>query len=617
MCGIAGIYFLKDTGAPAPTQNKKVIEALQHRGPDFQNHYSFKNCTLFHARLSILDLSPNSNQPFLDSEKEKSLIFNGEIFNYKELQKEVGELKTTGDVEVMFKLFEKENINCLNKLNGFFAFSFYDSKTDELSVVRDRYGVKPLYYYQDDEKLVFASELKALLQLTGAQELNHNALNVYLRLNYSTGKETIFKNVFRLMPGEYINVKDKKVTVKTWYKIPFRKNEESIKNLLSDAVKLRLNADVPVGCFLSGGLDSSIISALAKQHHNDIHTFSIGFADEPFFDETHYAEIVAKHINSTHHSFKLKNTDLLENINPFLQSIDEPFADSSAFNVYVLSKYTKKHVKVALSGDGADELFMGYNKHKAELLSRSFSSKAFIPILNPILSMFSDSRNKNFSNKIRQLKRYSKSANLNSTQRYIDWACISSEKEVNDLLLTKTDPHFNDLFSEAFSQKEFNPINYADLKIVLADDMLVKADRMSMQHGLEIRNPFVDYRIVEFAMNLAENKKITNRGQKLILKESFKDLLPQEIFSREKKGFELPLWKWLKTDLKNDIENNWLSEKRIKEEGIFHYAAVQKLKQKLYSNNPGDAPAKIWALIVFQNWFHNFRHFIKDPLIKN
>jgi asparagine synthase (glutamine-hydrolysing) len=611
MCGIAGIYFLKNTSASLTTENTKVTEALKHRGPDFQSHHAFKNCTLFHARLSILDLSPNSNQPFLDSKQEKGLVFNGELFNYKDLQKEVGDLKTTGDVEVLFKLFDNENTNCLNKLNGFFAFSFYNSKTDELSVVKDRYGVKPLYYFQDDEKIAFASELKALLSLTGAQELNHNALNTYLRLNYSTGKETIFKNVFRLLPGEYISVKEKKVSVKTWYTIPHCKKEESIKDLLSDAVKLRLHADVPVGCFLSGGLDSSIISALAKQHHNDIHTFSIGFADEPFFDETEYAELVAKHINSTHHSFKLKDTDLLENINPFLKSIDEPFADSSAFNVYVLSKYTKKHVKVALSGDGADELFMGYNKHKAELLSRKLSSKALSPMMSPVLSLLPDSRNKSFSNKVRQLKRFSKSVNLKAEDRYINWACISNEKEVNNLLLSKSNHSFNDLFSEAFTQKNFNPVNYADLKIVLADDMLVKADRMSMQHGLEIRNPFLDYRVVEFAMNLAENKKISNQGQKLILKESFKDLLPKEIFSRKKKGFELPLWKWLKTELKNDIEKNWLSEKRIKEEAIFNYDAIKKLKQKLYSDNPGDAPAKIWALIVFQNWLTNFKEFIK------
>lgn len=611
MCGIAGIYFLNGAKTTDSGQSHRVTVALKHRGPDYQNHYSFANCTLFHARLSILDLSPNSHQPFLDAEKEKGLIFNGEIFNYKDLQQEAGNLKTSGDVEVLFKLFDKENTNCLQKLNGFFAFSFYNSKKDELSVVRDRYGVKPLYYYQDKDKLAFASELKALLNLTGPQELNLNALHTYLRLNYSTGRETIFKNIFRLQPGECISVKNKSVNINSWYSIPHRKKEESIKDLLSDAVKLRLHADVPVGCFLSGGLDSSIISALAKQYHNNIHTFSIGFADEPFFDETEYAEIVAKHIKSTHHSFKLKNTDLLENILPFLQSIDEPFADSSAFNVYVLSKYTKQHVKVALSGDGADELFMGYNKHKAELLSRKFSSKALAPVLNPALSLLPDSRNKKFSNKIRQLKRFSKSVNLQPDERYINWACISSEKEVNELLLAKSKHNFNDLFQEAFLQKEFNPVNYADLKIVLADDMLVKADRMSMQHGLEIRNPFLDYRVVEFAMNLPESKKISNQGQKLILKENFRDLLPQEIFNREKKGFELPLWKWLKTELKNDIETNWLNETKIKDQNIFNCEAVYKLKQKLYSDNPGDAPAKVWALIIFQNWYQNFKDFIK------
>ncbi len=610
MCGIAGIYFLKNAGTCDEQQTQLVTEALKHRGPDFQAHYSFKNCSFFHTRLSILDLSEKSHQPFLDEAGEKALIYNGEIFNYKDLQNETGELKTTGDVEILFKLFDKQNISCLNKLNGFFAFSFYDSKKDELFIVRDRYGVKPVYYFQDNEKLVFASELKALLILCGPQALNNNVLHSYLRLNYCSGRETIFQNVFRLLPGEFISVKNKKVNVSTWYKIPKAEKKDSLKDLLSDAVKIRLNADVPVGCFLSGGVDSSIISALARENHTDLHTFSLGFADEPFFDETNYAEKVANHIKSKHHTFKLKNIDFLDHIHPFLQSVDEPFADSSAFNVYLLSKYTRQFVKVALSGDGADELFMGYNKHKAELLSRSFISKLVSPILSPVAALLSDSRNDSSSNKIRQLKRYSKSANLDPMERYMNWASISSEKEVMDLLIKKDTNTFSELFTEAFHQKDFNPVNYADLKIVLPDDMLVKADRMSMRHGLEIRNPYLDYRIVEFAMNLAENKKITKTGQKLILKETFKHLLPPEIVNREKKGFELPLWKWLSTDLKDEIENNWLSEKRIKGENIFDYTAVLKLKQKLYSNNPGDSPAKIWALIVLQNWKENFKSFI-------
>lgn len=611
MCGIAGVYFLNDKSKNAFHENRQVIEALKHRGPDHQDQFRFENCELFHARLSILDLSEASHQPFLDEKKEKGIVFNGEIFNYKELQSQLDRLYTSGDVEVLFRLFEKENVSCLDKLNGFFAFAFYDSGKDELHVVRDRYGVKPLYYFIDENKVAFASELKALMHLCGEQELDHEALYAYFRLNYMTGKQTIFRNVYRLLPGEYISVKNKKAEVKRWYNLPVKKENAGLNELLSDAVRIRLHADVPVGCFLSGGVDSSIISALAKQFHNDIHTFSIGFADEPYFDETSYAELVSKHIGSSHHTFRLKNTDLLENIDPFLKSIDEPFADSSAFNVYVLSKYTKEHVKVSLSGDGADELFMGYNKHKAELLSRKLSSRLAAPVLNPVLSLFPDSRNSAFANKIRQLKRFSYSANLAPMQRYINWACISNEKEVEALLLRAEGKHFGSLFEEAFLQKDFNPVNYADLKIVLSDDMLVKADRMSMRHGLEIRTPFLDYRVVEFAMNLPEHKKISGEGQKLILKNTFRHLLPEEIFSRKKKGFELPLWKWLKHELKNDIENKWLKEDLIREQGLFDYQTIKKLKHKLYSDNPGDSPAQIWALIIFQNWYHNFTPYIR------
>jgi asparagine synthase (glutamine-hydrolysing) len=611
MCGIAGVYFLNDKGRNTLNKNK-VLESLKHRGPDHQDQFTFENCELFHARLSILDLSAASHQPFLDEKKQKAIVFNGEIFNYKDLQKNSGELKTNGDVEVLFRSFEKENIKCLDKLNGFFAFAFYDSLNDELNVVRDRYGVKPLYFFIDGDKVAFASELKALMNMCGPQELDHEALHTFFRLNYITGKQTIFKNVFRLLPGQLIRIKNKKTEIINWYELPVKQENTSLKEILSDSVKIRLQADVPVGCFLSGGVDSSIISALAKQHHPDIHTFSIGFADEAFFDETEYAELVAKHIGSSHHTFKLKNTDLLENIDPFLKGIDEPFADSSAFNVYVLSKYTRAHVKVSLSGDGADELFMGYNKHKAELLSRKLSSRIAVPVMNPILNILPDSRNSSFANKVRQLKRFSSSANLEPMQRYINWACISNKKQVDTLLKKEAGRNFNQLFEKAFTQKDFNPLNYADLKIVLADDMMVKADRMSMQHGLEIRNPFVDYRVVEFAMNLPEHKKIGSEGQKLILKESFKDLLPAEIFSRKKKGFELPLWKWLKNELKNDIETKWLSEKTITEQGLFNYNTIHKLKQRLYSDNPGDTPAQIWALIIFQNWYNNFKSFIRS-----
>lgn len=612
MCGIAGTYFFDKSIQLSFKTKEDVLSALKHRGPDFQNSYSFNHCTLFHARLSILDLSEASNQPFLHPNQNSGIVYNGEIFNYKDLSHSVEPLQTHGDVEVLFKLFEKTKIELLNTLNGFFAFAYYNQHQDEMYIVRDRYGLKPMYYYQDDKKLCFASEIKTLLQLCGPQSLNHIALNTYFRLNYISGKETIFKNIYRLLPGEFIEIKNNKAEIKNWYKLPTSQNDQNLQELLSDAVKIRLNADVPVGSFLSGGIDSSIISALAKQHHQNIHTFSIGFADEPFFDETYYAEKVARHINSNHHAFKLKNSDFLNHVHPFLNSIDEPFADSSALNVYILSKYTKSQVKVALSGDGADELYMGYNKHKAEYLSNKMLYKNIIPAFSPIYNLMVGSRNSGFGNKIRQLKRFSEAVKLSPKERYMSWACISSQSETDNLFTIKSENNFDSIFEESFSQTQFNPVNYADLKIVLADDMLVKADRMSMQHGLEIRNPFLDFRVVEMAMNLPTHQKINGDYQKVILRNSFKHLLPADIFTRSKKGFELPLWKWLKKELKSEIESKWLSEDFIKQQNIFNFQPIHDLKQKLYSNNPGDAPAKIWALIVFQQWYLNNSNFIKN-----
>jgi asparagine synthase (glutamine-hydrolysing) len=381
---------------------------------------------------------------------------------------------------------------------------------------------------------------------------------------------------------------------------------------LNDSTKLRLHADVPVGCFLSGGVDSSIISALAAKQHKQVHTFSIGFKDEPFFDETKYAQLVAKHIGSTHHEFKLSNTDFIENIHPFLNSIDEPFADSSALNVYILSKYTKKHVKVALSGDGADELFKGYNKHKALVLSQKITTKFLTKLVAPFAGSMDESRQGTLQNKVRQLKKFEQLIRLNTVEKQSFLAQISSNEDVYNLLSNKVNvSYFNSLFKVNELFNSFALEDVFDLQTVLKDDMLVKADRFSMQHGLEIRNPFLDYRIVEYALNLKADQKINTQEQKIILRKTFANLLPEEIFNRSKKGFELPLWKWLNNELKNEIETKWLSKELINDQQLFNYAQVKKLKKQLFSNSPGDSAAKVWVLIVFQNWYLQNKHFIK------
>ncbi len=612
MCGIAGILSFDHKTLKRFSNNQKILDLLSPRGPDNQGFKEFSNCTLFHSRLQILDTSISSNQPFSDTENRYALVFNGEIFNYKEFYKSLPHLTTTGDVEVLFNLAKNEGESCLNKLNGFFAFAFFDAEKKSLMVARDRLGIKPLYYYKDEEKFAFASELKPLLNLVGKQELNYNQLNTYFRLNYCAGNETIFKNIYRLLPGQLIEVKNNTVTTKTWYAAPKTTSKESLATLLDDAVKLRLHADVPVGTFLSGGIDSSIISALAKKHKTDLHTFSIGFKDESFFDETNYAELVAKHINSNHHTFKLSEDDFLTNIHGFLNCINEPFADSSAFNFYMLSKFTKKYVKVALSGDGADELFKGYNKHKALLMSENKLNKLIAGTASPLLALSSDSREGNLANKTRQLKKFNVLVKLSAIEKQKFLAAISTQKETDELLRSKINSaYFDSLFYTNTSLQAFDMEDTFDLQTVLADDMLVKADRFSMQHGIEIRNPFLDYRIVEFALNLNNTEKINKTGQKLILKKTFGSLLPQEIFTRSKKGFEVPLHKWLSGKFNSEIENKILNKEKIKDENILNYDAIESLIKKVHSKNPGDSAAKLWAVIVFESWLTNFKDYIK------
>jgi asparagine synthase (glutamine-hydrolysing) len=607
MCGIAGILYLDQSSEKKFNNFSSVLEKLSHRGPDNQHYSSIKNGALFHTRLSILDISPASDQPFIRNQKH--LCFNGELFNYQELKQSLGNFETKGDVEVVHRLVERNDD--LNKINGFFAFAYFDEQKNELTIARDRLGIKPLYYFIDKHVFAFSSELKPLLELCGPQELNHEQLYTYLRLNYCAGTESIFKNIHQLEPGHLIKIRNGTFTKEQWFEETKKKNTEDLFELLSDSVKLRLNADVPVGSFLSGGIDSSIVSALAKQHHNNIHTFSIGFKDEPFFDETEYAKSVAKHIGSHHHEFKLSNKDFLDNIHPFLNSIDEPFADSSALNVYMLSKETKKHVKVALSGDGADELFKGYNKHKAILLSKSARTKLFTSAVHPISNLLPKSRQGILQNQSRKISKFKKLIALNDKVKQQFLAQLCDGQEANALLKKRqSSAYFNSLFKHSKIYHSFPLEDTFDLEVVLKDDMLVKADRFSMLCGLEIRNPFLDHRVVHYALNLDKREKLNRSEQKIILRKKFEHLVPKEVFTRKKKGFELPLWKWLNEELHNEIETKWLSKDFVNEQGIFNYLEVERLKKKLFSNNPGDTAARVWALIVFQNWYMQNKKYI-------
>jgi asparagine synthase (glutamine-hydrolysing) len=630
MCGITGIVALHDRAIPYLNSIDAAVATLSRRGPDGNGVYKHGRVALGHTRLSIIDTSHASDQPFIDPSGRYVLVFNGEIFNYQVLRKKLIDeginLSTQGDTEVLLQGFVHWGDAVFAQLNGFFAFALYDNQAQVLTLARDRMGVKPLLIYQDADRLVFGSELKALLAADIPRQINHTALYSYLQLNYVPPNQAILQNTYKLSAGTVlqIDLKSGAQTARTFYKIPtytpqhattlnYEQAQKQLLELMDDAVRLRLVADVPVGAFLSGGIDSSIITALAARHTDKLHTFSVGFRDESFFDETRYARLVAQRYQTEHTEFLLSNADLFSHFYEALDYIDEPFADSSALAVYILSKQVGKKIKVALSGDGADELFAGYNKHRAEYEMRRQNRvvRYLLAQSAPVWACLPQSRHSNWGNKLRQINRFAQAASLSAEQRYWQWASIQHGKAAAALLIQQ--PDTNDFLGkqqffmqEIMHNDNLNSVLYADMHLVLQGDMLTKVDSMSMANSLEVRTPFLDYRIVNFAFQMPINYKIDRNFKKKIVQDCFKNSLPIELYNRPKHGFEVPLLKWMRGELKSLIINDLLSESFVKQQNIFNYSAIKKLLDDLFSNNPGDAAAKIWALLVFQNtWRKN------------
>ena len=398
--------------------------------------------------------------------------------------------------------------------------------------------------------------------------------------------------------------------------MPYEDTKDGLMEKLENSIRKRLISDVPLGVFLSGGIDSSIITALASRHQTNLKTFSVGYKDARFFDEKKYALQVADHFKTEHHVFNITNDDLLQHLDQILQHFDEPFADSSAIPVYLLSKLTRNEVTVVLSGDGADEVFTGYNKHKAFYnTSKLGSTENFIKLFSPIWSIMPASRNNFMANKFRQLNRYAQGLKLEPTVRYWFWAGLLAEKDALSYFSNRIIENYKNSALEDYKynlthhltgSKSINDILLADMKLVLPNDMLYKVDLMSMAHGLEVRVPFLDHDVVEFAFSFPEEYKINRKYQKQILRDILKDLLPGKLYRRSKHGFEVPLLKWFRKDLKNLISNDLLGDNFILEQGIFSFNMIKALKKQLFSSNPRDAHAQVWALLVFQSWWRKY-----------
>jgi asparagine synthase (glutamine-hydrolysing) len=620
MCGITGILAFNSTGKKFLSKIDAATQSLINRGPDDKGTYTHNQVSLGHRRLSIIDVTSAARQPFTDSEGRYTIVFNGEIFNYLQLRKQLEhkgvQFKSHSDTEVLLYLYIADKEKCLDQLDGEFAFAIYDNKTEQLFLARDRFGIKPIYFYNDKDRFVFASEMKALLAFDIPKVIDHAALQTYFHLNYIPSPYSIFEKVKKLPAGNYLTIDNSgELNQCNYYSISnsydathllnYDESKLELKRLLEYAVQQRMIADVPLGSFLSGGIDSSIITAIAAQHTRQLNTFSIGYKDEPLFDETRYARLLSKKYHTHHTVFQLGNDDLYEDLHKMLDYIDEPFADSSALAVNILSMHTKKHVKVALSGDGADELFAGYNKHAAALKAADKGIRArMVKASYPFLKHLPKSRNSVSGNTIRKLQKFSEGMRLSDSERYWRWAGFTNDT-TDDCLLLKTSPEYHSRKKEILKHitSDYNSILLTDMQLVLENDMLVKVDRMSMNQSLEVRVPFLDHKIVDFAFTLPVNYKIEGNQRKRILKDAFKDMLPEELFHRKKQGFEVPLLKWFRTDLKALITEELLAERFIEEQGIFKPEAVKRLTKQLFSNNPNDAIAKIWALIVFQYWY--------------
>ena len=630
MCGIAGIVALTDKGRQQVSKLRQSIRTLQTRGPDDEGIFLCEDMGLAQRRLAIIDTSAAANQPMWDRTNRYTIIFNGEIFNYQQLRSkyfsadEQKQLRTSSDTEILLELFIKQGEVCLPSLEGFFAFVIYDTHTKELFIARDRFGKKPLNFFIDDDRFIFASEIKALYDFGIPKELNYEALQLYLQLSYIPQPMSMLKHVKKLGPGSYLTLKGKNIEEKTWYQLTppydyknapsYERAQKELVNLLEDAVVKRLISDVPLGAFLSGGIDSSVIVALASRHQKSLNTFSIGFKDEQYFDETHFAELVAAKFKTNHATFRLGFDDYLSHIFDVLNYFDEPFADSASLPQFILCMETRKHATVAISGDGGDEVFAGYNKHYAEWLTRKRSlAGSIVKMGSPIWKIMPKSRNNRFSDLIRQLHRYAEGAGLSAKERYWHWASTFSYADIDKLIAKQTSDKINKAVINTVKEKflsnindDFNSVLKTDLDLVLAGDMLVKVDLMSMANSVEVRCPFLDHHVVEFAFSLPSEYKINKTGRKKIVKDAFRNILPPEIYNRGKRGFEIPMLKWFREELHTYIFDDLLNEKFVKEQGIFNPEYIGCMKKQLYSTAPGHIVEQLWVLIVFQHWYKRY-----------
>jgi len=614
MCGICGYY--STSGVFSGDDLEKMTSTLIHRGPDADGYFLNDPVGLGHRRLSIIDLSNAANQPMTSHNGRYVMVYNGEVYNFKEIEKKIriqnSEFRTgtTSDSEVILEAFALWGPEFVQRLNGMFAIAVYDKAEKTLFLFRDRVGIKPIYYFWDGQNFAFASELKSLKKsgfILGHISTNTIAINEYLHLGYIPEPHSIYKNIFKFPSGSYAILKGNDLSIKKYWKIGDKikpatiTNEHDakaqLKELLISSVRYRMISDVPFGTFLSGGIDSSLVTAIAQSLSSEpVKTFNIRF-EEAKFDESPYAKAISKCLGTDHHEYTVTEKDAIEQIPELLNIYDEPFADSSAIPTLLVSKMAKKNVTMILSGDGGDELFMGYGAYRwAKRLNNPFVH-AFRSPIQTTLSLLSD-RYKRASHLFENVKKENICSHIFSQEQY-----LFSRSEIKNLLNPEyvQEYKFDELPALSRPLTPAENQSLFDFNYYLKDDLLVKVDRASMQHSLETRVPMLDYRIVEFAYNLSPDLRYRNNTSKYLLKNVLYEFIPADFFKRPKWGFGIPLQKWLKGVLKY-LMDDLLSEEKIQATGIINYKYLIELKNNFLLNNHEYLYNRLWQIIILQNF---------------
>jgi asparagine synthase (glutamine-hydrolysing) len=635
MCGICGFLHLDAQDTVSEIVLRRMVMAQRHRGPDDEGYLCESGIGLGFCRLAILDLTPAGHQPMSNEDGTIWLVFNGEIYNFRDLvpllERAGHRFRSRSDSEVIIHAYEQWGIECLHRFIGMFAFAIWDQRKRALFLVRDRLGEKPLYYWSNGTDFAFGSEMKALLALPSVpRQLNLQALQSYLLYEYVPSPESIFLGIQKLPAGHWLEIPlDGSATglqttewrPRQYWDMRFQTTEtrprplddyaHELRTLLKAAVSRCLISDVPLGLFLSGGLDSSSILALMTEVSTERpKTFSIGF-EEKTFNELDYAQIAARHFGSEHH-FEILRPDTNEILQTIADILDEPFADASALPTYLVSRMARQHVTVALSGDAGDELFAGYDWYRAQRFAALTIDQAPVAVrqrIGALASSIPPTTRKKGLNDI--TRRFLEAAALPAKMQHTRWQTFWLDDELARLLtipqseyLTIPDPQFLALFAASGSANALDQQQYVDLKRYLPDDILFKVDRMSMAVSLETRGPLMDYTIAEFVARLPPALRLHGLSTKYLLRRAMGDVLPQQILHRPKLGFNIPYKNWLRHELRGLLRDA-LSPTCLRQQGLFHPEYVQKLICE-HEEGVRDHAHKLWQLLIFQLWAERY-----------